>query len=168
MSVEATPVTSAPKRTPVEGVLECLRNRAPNGPSTLLSLPSLLPFFPKGTPLQHTATWPGPPSDPPPEFTEAEPQRWHIGADANPPWQWCARERVLIKSMEDYLERSVCVFFLTLRLPNCNEDNGSCVLTFAESVCDERGRKKFAVLEKKRGVEVGGDTTLRQSFAGKS
>ena len=61
---------------------------------------------PSGTPLQQTVTWRGPSSDLPPEFAEAQPQRRHIGADANPPWRWCVRERVLTQSMEDHLERS--------------------------------------------------------------
>ena len=30
-------------------------------------------------------------SRPEPILAEAEPQRWHIGADVNPPWQWNAR-----------------------------------------------------------------------------
>ena len=33
------------------------------------------------------------------------------------------------------------------------EDSAISFLTLAENVCDERGRKKFAVLETKRGVE---------------
>ena len=88
-SMEARPVKSAPKRSPVNAVLLCLKNRAP------------LP--PKGTPSQQKATWLGPPSDPPPEFAEAESQSWHISAGVNPPWQWCARERVLIQSIENYV-----------------------------------------------------------------
>ena len=39
---------------------------------------------PKGTLLQNRATWPGPPTDPPPEFEVAEPPRWHVGADVKP------------------------------------------------------------------------------------
>ena len=76
MSVEATPVKSAPRRTPLEAVPGCLRNKAPPGPT--------------GTPLQ----------------PEAEPLRWHVGADAISPWQGCARERALIQAMEDDLIKS--------------------------------------------------------------
>ena len=85
-------------------------------------------------------TWLGPP----PELVEEEPlpQQWQIGADVNPPWQWNARERVLIVSMECYLKR------LT------QEDNAISVLSFAANACDEGGRKTFRVLETERGIEV--------------
>ena len=68
-----------------------------------------------GTELHHrqhgphhkkTAMWLGPSSDPRPEFAEAEPQRWHVGADVNTPWQWNVREHVPVKSMTDSLKRN--------------------------------------------------------------
>ena len=34
------------------------------------------------------------------------------------------------------------------------KDDAISILSFAENVCDEGGRQKFAVLGKKRGVEV--------------
>ena len=131
MSVVATtPVKSAPKRTTVKAVPECLRNRAPPPP--------------KGTPLQQTATCHVPPSDPPPESAEAQLQRWHIDADVNLPGYWCARERVPIQSLEDYVKRSekfnVAITELQQFLLSLG-DNASCILTFAENVCDEHGRK---------------------------
>ena len=115
----------------MKAVFECFRNKAPPPP--------------KGTPLQQTATWLGPPSNPP------------LGADANPPWQWCARERALIQAVEDYLERiehpnaAISELQHSLLSP---EDDACCILKFVENVCDGRRRKKFEVLETKRGVEV--------------
>ena len=100
-NMEATPFQSVPKSTPVKAVPECLKNRAPPPP--------------KGTPSQQEATWLGPPHDPPPGLAEGEPQRWRVGADVNPPWQWNARDRVLIQSMEDYLKK---IDFSTLRSPS--------------------------------------------------
>ena len=54
--MEAAPFQSVPKRTPVNAVPECLRDRAPPPP--------------KGTLLQQRATWPLPPSDPMPDVGE--------------------------------------------------------------------------------------------------
>ena len=57
------------------------------------------PPAPEGAPLQQTATWPGPPKDPPAEVEEME------VADVDPPWN--ARERTVIVQMERFLENSV-------------------------------------------------------------
>ena len=65
---------------------------------------SRAPPPPEGTLLQRTATWPGPPADPPAEENEMEVEdhrRQQDGTDANPPWN--ARERTLIAKMERYL-----------------------------------------------------------------
>ena len=116
MSVEATSVKSAPKRTPVKAVPACLRNRTPP------------PFA--GTPLQQTPTWPGPSSDPSPEFTEAEPQCWRIGAVAHPTWQWCLRECALIQPVGGYLKRGEDFNVATIELQHfllSPEDDAGCI-----------------------------------------
>ena len=73
---------------PCKVVLECVRNRSPPPP--------------EGTPLQEWPTGLGQPSDPPPEVDEMgmeDQQRPQAGVDGNPPWR--ARERTLIKAMEN-------------------------------------------------------------------
>ena len=45
------------------------------------------------------------------------------------------------------------------------EDDAISILSFAENACDEGGRKKFAVLETKRGIEE--DRTLLRGSARK-
>ena len=85
------------------------------------------------------------------------PQHWKIGVDVNPPWPWSARERTLIKTMASYLKKSE-QFHVGFNEPKhfllSPENYASSILSFAEKACDEGGRKKFAVLETKRGVEV--------------
>ena len=68
---------------PAKAVPEAVRNRPTPQSALFEAVPrwvrSRAPPPPEGTPLQHTATWPGPPTDPPAEVEEMEVK------DANPP-----------------------------------------------------------------------------------
>ena len=82
MTITGLPVQAVRiRRTQLKAVPEWVTNKAPG-------------FTPKGTPLQHTATWPGPQTDPPVEVDEMEVE------DANPLRN--TRARTLIEKMEGY------------------------------------------------------------------
>ena len=133
---ECGSVKTVSKRTSVMAVLECLTSTTAKRDATAAK-----------------TTWPGPPVDPPPEFAEREPQRGHIGADVNSPLQWNARERVLSESMEDVLRESEKMIVASVELQHfllSPKDTAICIVTLADNACDERGRKKFAVLETKK------------------
>ena len=94
-----------------------------------------------------------PPADQPPDLEEAEPHRWLVGADVST-WQRNARERVLIKSMENYSKKSEdCDVAITdlERFLLSPEDSAICILT----LCRKRVRRRS-----------GGKRALRQRFAG--
>ena len=81
----------------VKAVLESVRRRPTPQSSQYRAVPegmrSRAPPPPEGTPLSQTATWPGPPADPPADVNEMDvedQQRRQDGIDANPPWN--ARE----------------------------------------------------------------------------
>ena len=82
-----------------------------------------------------------PPSDPPPEVVEA-PHRWPVGADVHPTWQRNARERVLIKSMENCSKQSEDCDVATIDLERfllIPEDSAICILT----LCRKRVRRAW-------------------------
>ena len=133
--MEATSVKSASNRTPVEAVQECLRTGAPQPP--------------KGTPLEQKAVGLGPPSDPPPDFSEAEPQRWHIGADVNPPSGRRAEEVNGGPSEKKSANFDIVLQHFLLS----SEDNASCILTSAE-MCATNVNERSSAVETKRSVEV--------------
>ena len=121
----------------------CVRNRAP--------------LAPEGTPPQERPTWPGLPYAPPPELDGEGLQRWQIGVDVNPLWPWNAREDVLIKTKENYLKKSKTfqVGFSELeQFLHSPWDDAISIMSIVENPCDEGGRKKFAVLETKRGIDI--------------
>ena len=72
--------------------------------------------------------------------------RWQIGVDVSQPWQWNARERVLVESMVNHLKTSENFYVGII-------DEAISFLSFAENACAGCGR--------------GGDRTLR-SLAGTS
>ena len=72
--------------------------------------------------------------------------RWQIGVDVSQPWQWNARERVLVESMVNHLKSSEKFYVGII-------DEAISFLSFAENACAGGGR--------------GGDRTLR-SLAGTS
>ena len=77
-------------------------------------------------------------------------------------WQWNARERVLIKSLENCLTKSEHIQVGDLEHFSLSPEDGAIsILSFAEISCDEGGRQKFAVLKTKRGIEV---TEIGQFF----
>ena len=100
MNIEGSPVKAVPKAvrnrptpqsSPLKAVPECMRGRAPPPQ--------------EGTPLRQTATWLGPPSDPPVVVNETE----VVVAISDPEFDvihaWRLRDRVIIRKMEDYLAR---------------------------------------------------------------
>ena len=80
VTITGLPVQAVLRRTQLKAVPEWVTNKVPAPP--------------KGTPLQHTATWPGPQTDPPVEVDEMEVE------DANPLRN--TRARTLIEKMEGY------------------------------------------------------------------
>ena len=86
---------------------------------------------PEGTPLQQTATWHGPPTDPPAEVKEVEVE------DRNPPRN--ARERTLLVEMESYLQ---------------NVKNSRWVSASWRIPCSVLKIRIFELLDTRRGTEV--------------
>ena len=86
------------ERPPVKAVPECVRNRAPPPPEV--------------TQLQERPTWHDPPSDPPPEVggTPRSDHTFHRTKESDREFDanhsWNPRERVIIRGMEDFYERS--------------------------------------------------------------
>ena len=95
------------------------------------------------------ALWLGPPSAAPPDLEE----RLEDRSRREP----SAQERALIDAMESDLKKSDQFHVATNELEHfllSPEDNAISVLSFVENACEEGGRKTFAVLESKRGIEV--------------
>ena len=142
MNIEGPPVKAVPKAvrnrptpqsSPFTAVPECMRSRAP--------LPQ------EGTPLRQTATWLGPPADPPVVVNEME----VVDAISDPEFDvihaWRLRDRVIIRKMEDYLARKrediwVKVGELEAHLLCPTEVEGVLDL-LAWKACDHRGHRKF-------------------------
>ena len=121
--------------------------------------------------MQQRSTWPGPPSAPPPELLEEEPQRWQIGVDVDLPWHWNARERVLIESMENCLRRNDNVHVGSIELEHFLlspvRRSASCSLRNMRVMkVDERGSQCWR--QKKVRRRKGGERTFLRSPARKS